>query len=110
MKVLIGTKILSLKDCIGYGKVYNDSQKKFMYFLIYERFDKISLVNIYMYGDFSDIDFYKIKYVDIQKYIKEKNMETNDDQKICFHCSKFYNFPFVCENWSHNYFRFDCKM
>ena len=64
MKALIGTKLLNLKDCVGYTKIliFHETPS---YFLIYERFDKISLVVVYMYGDISDFNFYNIKYLDI---------------------------------------------
>ena len=59
MKALIGTKLLNLKDCVGYTKIliFHETPS---YFLIYERFDKISLVVVYMYGDISDFNFYNI--------------------------------------------------
>ena len=106
MKVLIGTKLLNLKDCVGYGTMVFFHNRP-SYFLIYERFDKISLVNVHMYKDISDFIFYNITYINIKEYIKQKNMNTNDDENICFFCQRLDTFPFLCHNWSHNYFRFD---
>ena len=110
MKVLIGTKLLNLKDCVGYGTmVYFHNRPS--YFLIYERFDKILLVYVYMYkDDISDFIFYNIPYINIKEYIKQKNMNTNDDENICFFCQRLFTFPFLCHNLSHNYFRFDENM
>ena len=108
MKVLIGTKLLNLKDCIGYSTMPFYGRP--IYYLIYERFDKTSLVFVYMYGDISDFIFYNINYVDINEYIRQKNMNTNENENICFFCQRLFTFPFVCHNWSHNYFRFDKYM
>ena len=106
MKVLIGTKLLNLKDCVGYTTTYCFPNC----FLIYERFDKISLVTVYMYGDMSDFIFYNINHIDINEYIKQKNMITNNSEKICFFCQRLFSPPFICNEWSHNYFRFDDYM
>lgn len=108
MKVLIGTKLLSLKDCVGYTKII--IHKHSYYFLIYERFDKISLVIVYMYGDISDFNFYNIKYLDINDYVRQKNMNTTENEKLCVFCQRLFTFPFICNHWSHNYFRFDRYM
>ena len=71
MKVLIGTKLLNLKNCIGYtANIFFHNRPS--YFLIYERFNKISLVSVQMYGDISDFDFYNINYIDIGEYITQK--------------------------------------
>lgn len=109
MKVLIGTKLLDLKDCVGYT-IQRCFHNRPSCFLIYERFDKISLVTVYMYGDISDFIFYNINHIDINEYIKQKNMITNNSEKICFFCQRLFSFPFICNEWSHNYFRFDNYM
>jgi hypothetical protein len=109
MKVLIGTKLLNLKDCVGYDTMVCFHNRP-SYFLIYERFNKISLVYVYMYGDISDFIFYNINYININEYIRQKNMNTNENENICFFCQRLFTFPFLCHNWSHNYFRFDEHM
>lgn len=119
MKVLIGNKLINLKDCVGY---YCSEDKPFCIifnelfvttrYLIYERFEKTSIVMICFYGDkksmndVSDFTYYNIPYIDINKYIKQKKMLVDEgkDNRLCWCVSP------TCSYWSHNYFRFDVNM
>jgi hypothetical protein len=119
MKVLIGRKLINLKDCIGYTKDYYNHHKVFYdtklgkhifydgpkYYLVYERFDKTTLLPIDIYNDFSDLDFYKIKYIDLKQYVKYYIIQKNiNDKDIKF------SGMLVCYDWLKKYCRFDENM
>jgi len=98
MKVLIGNKLLSLKNCQGYTRISN------LYYLIYDRFEKISLVHVYGLTLKNDLEYYEIKYIYINRIIEKLNLSSD---KICKCLDTYENNFNYCGHFYDYYFRFD---
>jgi len=84
-------KLLDLKNIVGYTLLHNS---KDLTYIIYERFEKPSLVSVgstntnLKFRDIkSDLEFYDIKFIIFDDYVKSKSI---DFKCFCKHVLDFY--------------------